>query len=185
LQATATSSSARKAASSPAGSVAGAFGTISPCGSYPAPVTSKERPSASSTARTVSSLQVSVPVLSLATSVQLPRLSTAGSRRTMAPRFAMRRAPMASATVSATGSPSGMAETASATPNMNISATPRPWTRTPTAPSTITAPSTVSAIALLKRSMRSTSGGVPRSVSVIVMARPPTTVAKPVATTSP
>ena len=72
-------------------------------------------------ARTVNSLQVNVPVLSLAISVQLPKPSTAASRRTITPRRAIRAVPMDRATVKATGSPSGMADTAKATEKRNIS----------------------------------------------------------------
>ncbi|OPZ20407.1 MAG: hypothetical protein BWZ10_00668 [candidate division BRC1 bacterium ADurb.BinA364] len=82
---------------------------------------SKSRLSASRTFRTVISLHVSVPVLSLAIIVQLPNPSTAASRRTTTPRRAMRVVATANATVIATGNPSGIADTASATENMNIS----------------------------------------------------------------
>ena len=54
-------------------------------------------PSGERTCCTVSSLQVSVPVLSLAISVQLPRPSTAVSRRTITPLRAMRVVPIESA----------------------------------------------------------------------------------------
>ncbi len=73
---------------------------------------------------------MSVPVLSLATSEQLPSPSTAGNWRTMAPRLAIRRAAIASAMVTATGKPSGMADTASATPKVNIVKTDWSWTST-------------------------------------------------------
>ena len=51
----------------------------------------------------------------------LPSVSTAGSLRMIARRFAMRDTPMASVMVTAAGSPSGIAPTASATAAMNIS----------------------------------------------------------------
>jgi hypothetical protein len=73
--------------------------------------------------RTVSSLTVSVPVLSVAISVQLPKPSTAVSLRTITPRRAMRVVAIARATVIATGRPSGIAETASAITNRNTSLT--------------------------------------------------------------
>jgi hypothetical protein len=57
---------------------------------------------------------VSVPVLSEPIRVVLPSVSTAGRRRTIALRCAMRRTPSASATVKTTGSPSGTAATARA-----------------------------------------------------------------------
>ena len=66
---------------------------------------------------TVISLRVSVPVLSVHTTVQPPSVSTAASRRTSALRFAMRCTPSASETLTAVGSPSGIAETAAATAN--------------------------------------------------------------------
>ena len=64
---------------------------------------------------------MSVPVLSEQITVVLPSASTAGSLRMMARRFAMRATPMASVMVTAAGSPSGIAPTASATAAMNIS----------------------------------------------------------------
>ena len=64
--------------------------------------------------RTVNSLQVNVPVLSVAIRVQLPSPSTAVSRRTMTFRRAIRVVATASATVMATGNPSGIADTANA-----------------------------------------------------------------------
>ena len=71
--------------------------------------------------RTVIWFSVSVPVLSEQMTVVLPSVSTAGSLRMMARRSAMRETPMASVMVTAAGSPSGIAPTASATAAMNIS----------------------------------------------------------------
>ena len=53
--------------------------------------------------------------------VVLPSVSTAGSLRMIVWRFAIRETPMASTMVTAAGSPSGIAPTASATAAMNIS----------------------------------------------------------------
>ncbi len=63
----------------------------------------------------VISFLVSVPVLSEQITVTEPRVSTAGSRRTMAWLRAMTRVPMASTMVTIAGNPSGMAATASPT----------------------------------------------------------------------
>ena len=60
-------------------------------------------------------LFVNVPVLSVAITLQLPSASTAGRLRTSTRWRAIRDTPTASATVSATGKPSGIADTASAT----------------------------------------------------------------------
>jgi hypothetical protein len=63
------------------------------------------RPPGSHSATAVISLRVSVPVLSLQMTVVEPSVSTADSRRMIAPRAAMRCMPTASAIVIATGSP--------------------------------------------------------------------------------
>ncbi len=65
------------------------------------------RPSGRTSAVTVISFRVSVPVLSLQMTVVEPSVSTADSRRTTAPRRAMRWTPTASAIVIATGQPLG------------------------------------------------------------------------------
>ncbi|MCY1309956.1 hypothetical protein D9M70_601030 [compost metagenome] len=62
-----------------------------------------------------------------------PSASTAGSRRTTACLRAMRCTPSASVTVMMAGSPSGIAEAASATTIMNISAGGWPSHHVPTA----------------------------------------------------
>src|SRR5574344_1701555 len=62
---------------------------------------------------------VSVPVLSLAITVQLPRLSTALSFFTITFFLAILLEPMVRAIVSAKGKPSGIAETASAITDKN------------------------------------------------------------------
>ena len=64
---------------------------------------------------------MSVPVLSEAITVALPRVSTAVSRRAMAPRAAIARAPSANAMVTVAASPSGTAATATETPTRKAS----------------------------------------------------------------
>ena len=72
-------------------------------------------------ASTVILLSVSVPVLSEQIIVVLPKVSTAGSLRIMALRFAILETPIAKVMVKAAGKPSGIAPTANATEAMNIS----------------------------------------------------------------
>jgi hypothetical protein len=79
------------------------------------------RPLAVTTARTVISFRVSVPVLSDAMTVAEPSVSTAARWRTMAFRLAMRCTPSARTAVTTAGSPSGTAATASATPRTSTS----------------------------------------------------------------
>jgi len=67
---------------------------------------------------------VRVPVLSEQITVTEPSVSTAGSLRTRARRWAMRPAPSASAIVTTAGSPSGMAATARLTAVRNIRIAP-------------------------------------------------------------
>ncbi len=71
--------------------------------------------------RSVISLRVSVPVLSEQITETEPSVSTAGSRRMMARRAAMRCTPIASVTVRMAGKPSGMPATARPTTVLNIS----------------------------------------------------------------
>jgi hypothetical protein len=78
-----------------------------PSGAYPVPETLRVSPPGRTSAVTVISLQVSVPVLSVQITVVEPSVSTAESRRTTACRRAMRCTPTASAMVMATGNPSG------------------------------------------------------------------------------
>lgn len=61
--------------------------------------------------------------------VQLPRLSTAVSLRTITLRFDIRLVAMERATVKATGNPSGIAETARATTKKKIAAKSIPFMR--------------------------------------------------------
>jgi hypothetical protein len=66
-------------------------------------------------------LRVSVPVLSEQITVTEPSVSTAGKRRTMALRRAMRCTPSARVMVTMAGRPSGMAATARPTAARNMS----------------------------------------------------------------
>ena len=92
LQSRPASSTSRAAADGP--------GSISPAGPYPTPLTRDSRPPATSRC-TVISFCVSVPVLSVQMTMVLPSVSTAGSLRMMARRFAMRFTPIARVTVTA------------------------------------------------------------------------------------
>jgi hypothetical protein len=124
---------------------------------------------------TVCWLTVRVPVLSLAMIWQLPRLSTAVSLRTITLRLAMREVAIDSATVRATGRPSGIADTASATARKKTSSQGMPWLRA-IAASTAHAPSTMKLIWCAKRSMRIKSGGLLLSPSATERAILPTSV---------
>ena len=127
---------------------------------------------------------MSVPVLSVQMTMVLPSVSTAGSLRMMARRFAMRFTPIASVTVTAAGSPSGIAATASAMEARNISTRSSPRTRPTTkvspASATMTNNSTLENWSILRVS------GVLRScadwMSWLIL---PTSVRSPVATTRP
>ena len=83
------------------------------------PVTSA-RPRAVTTVRTVISFLVRVPVLSEAITVAEPKVSTAGSLRTMALRRAIRRTPSARVVVTIAGKPSGTAATANYTEDQHV-----------------------------------------------------------------
>jgi hypothetical protein len=61
---------------------------------------------------TIISMSVRVPVLSEQIRETEPNVSTAGRRRTIALRWAMRCTPIASVIVMSAGSPSGMSDTA-------------------------------------------------------------------------
>jgi len=77
-------------------------------------------------------------------------------------RRAIRAEPTESATVMATGSPTGMAETASATATKNTSAGANPRMNSTTAKAA-TAPTTTIPITRVSRRRRTTNGGVPAS----------------------
>jgi len=127
---------------------------------------------------------VSVPVLSEQMTVVLPSVSTAGRWRMMARRRAMRATPIASVTVTAAGSPSGMAPTASATAAMNMSKALSPRSRPTPAVSRARPPIAQSSqfekLAILRVS------GVARSGALAIRpAMRPVSVASPVAMTRP
>ena len=75
---------------------------------------------------TVMRFSVSVPVLSEAITVALPSASTAGRRRMIACRRAIRCTPIANAIVTTAGSPSGTAATARLIPASAASAGGKP-----------------------------------------------------------
>ncbi len=116
--------------------------------------------------------------------VVLPSVSTAGSLRTIALRFAMRETPIASVIVTAAGSPSGMAPTASATAARNMSTALSPRSR-PTMK--VTAPSARMTMSsrVLKAAIFLVSGV--ESVSAFAMSSEmrPTSVSSPMPTTTP
>ncbi|MOA21486.1 hypothetical protein D3C78_1419790 [compost metagenome] len=114
-----------------------------------------------------------------------PRVSTAGRRRTMACWPAMRCTPRARVTVMIAGSPSGMAEATSATTIMNISAGVSPRHRVPSRNTTKARPRMTSARARPKRSIWRSSGVVSWCTLRSIWLIRPSSVAAPVATTSP
>ncbi|MNS80337.1 hypothetical protein D3C72_1140140 [compost metagenome] len=98
--------------------------------------------------------------------------------------FAIRRMPMANATEIATGSPSGIALTASPTDIMKSSDNGMPRSK-PTATSRATATPTARAINREKRSSRMRSGGRDTDFRFSSRAIRPNSLAAPVATTTP
>ena len=116
--------------------------------------------------------------------VALPRVSTAGSLRTMALRLAMRDTPMARVIVTTAGKPSGMALTARATAASNISngelSQPSPTAKVIAA----TLRMTYSRV-LLKRSNLRVRGVIRFVLSCISLEMRPVSVLSPVATTMP
>src|SRR3990167_2814248 len=133
---------------------------------------------------TVSSFSVSVPVLSVAIIVQEPSDSTAGILRTMTWAPAILRMPIARATEMATGSPSGIALTASATDIMKRSWIPIPR-NSPAPIRSATATPTAMAIMRANRSIRIIRGGCDSDRLPICSAILPISVATPVAVTTP
>lgn len=136
------------------------------------------------TACTVIWFSVSVPVLSEQITVVLPSVSTAGSRRTIARRRAMRATPMASVIVTAAGRPSGMAPTESATAASNISAVGSPR-RNPTRNVAAASARMTTRRTALKRPIWRVSGVASDSASDISRDTCPISVRSPVATTIP
>ena len=80
---------------------------------------------------TIISISVSVPVLSEQIRATEPSVSTAGRRRTMALRLAIRCTPIASVMVMRAGRPSGIIETAMPVTAWNISTNGMSWTNRP------------------------------------------------------
>ena len=114
----------------------------------------------------------------------LPRASTAGSLRIMALRRAMRATPMASVTVSAAGSPSGIIATASAIAAVKVSTAD--WPRsTPTTKATTARARITYSTTWLNWAMRRVSGVVRSWAEAMSWEMRPTSVLSPVATTMP
>ncbi len=146
------------------------------------------RPDAVTSARTVISFCVSVPVLSLAITVAEPSVSTADSRRTMALRRAIRCMPSDSTTVVTAASPSGTAETASetvysSTPTSTAVVMSRCISRI-VAPTTMAMTMTMAPRILPRRSSSRCSGVGSGSVACSRPAMRPNSVCMPVATTT-
>jgi hypothetical protein len=80
---------------------------------------------------TIISIKVKVPVLSEQIRETEPSVSTAGRRRTMAWRWAMRCTPIASVMVMSAGKPSGINETAMPVTAWNSSTNGMPVTHLP------------------------------------------------------
>jgi hypothetical protein len=130
-------------------------------------------------------LRVSVPVLSEQITVTDPSDSTAGSRRTIALRRAIRCTPIASTMVSAAGSPSGIAATASPTAAMNICSGAKPRPSVPIRKVAV-ASSRIATVSQRPKVSSLASSGV-RSASTEAISAPirPSSVARAVATTTP
>ena len=114
----------------------------------------------------------------------LPSVSTAGSLRMMARRLAMRFTPMASVTVTAAGSPSGIAATASAMDARNISTRSSPRTR-PTTNVSAARPTMTKRRILENWSILRVSGVLRSCASWMSWLILPTSVRSPVPTTRP
>ncbi|EXU64104.1 hypothetical protein Z951_32465 [Streptomyces sp. PRh5] len=136
------SAAARRTASTASGS------ETAPTGAYPTPETMCATPPAHTWA-TVISARVSVPVLSVHTTLVDPSVSTASSCLMSACRRAMRRTPMASETDKVAGSPSGTSATITPSAKTNEETSPCPVgrrTAKSTAPVASAAPATRRAI---------------------------------------
>lgn len=135
--------------------------------------------------RTVISLRVSVPVLSVQITEVAPSVSTAGSLRITALRAAIRCTPIASVMVMTAGSPSGITPTDSATTASSASLQSKPRASVAKAKSAAAQASTTKVKLRAKRSIWRRSGGV--AVSTSWSSRPirPISVRGPVATTTP
>ncbi len=161
--------------------------SISPAGSYPVPLSST-RPLAVTTARTVISLRVRVPVLSEQMMVVEPSVSTEESRRTMTFRAAMRRVPSDRTTVVMAVSPSGTAATARDTARRSTS-TRSPRARRCSTSTSVTAIATAMAMTAAPssfptRSSSFCSGVAPSPVARSEAAILPSSVRSPVPVTT-
>jgi len=116
--------------------------------------------------------------------VVLPSVSTAGILRMIARRVAMRATPIASMMVTAAGSPSGIAETASATDALNISSADSPR-RMPIRKLTAASTRITASRNELNRAIRRVSGVLMSSAAAISPEIRPTSVESPTATTTP
>ncbi len=125
-----------------------------------------------------------MPVLSEQMTVVLPRVSTAGNRRMMALRRAIRATPMASVTVSTAGRPSGIMATARATAAMNRSTHGSPC-RSPTPKVTAASARIAYSRMWLKRAILRVSGVARTSAVAISSEMRPISVSSPVAVTTP
>ncbi len=126
---------------------------------------------------------VSVPVLSDAITVVEPRVSTAGSVRTIACRFAMRATPTLIATVRMMGSDSGIEATDNATAVRNISDTVNPPSSP--APKVKTTAARIAMPIHFSRRAVSSSRGVLTGGPAINSLMAPSSVRVPIATTTP
>ena len=129
-------------------------------------------------------MTVSVPVLSEQTMVVLPRVSTAGSLRMMARWRAIRATPIDRVIVTAAGSPSGIAPTASATAAMSISDADPPRSQ-PTRNVTAARPRITTNSRRLNFAILRVSGVSNTSAVEISFEMSPTSVFAPVAKTTP
>ena len=127
---------------------------------------------------------VSVPVLSEQIQVTDPSVSTAGSRRTSALWWAMRRAPRARVTATTAGSASGTAATARLMAVRNISPGSSPRSR-PVTNTMAQIPTTASAIRPPKLDSRRCRGVRTTSAVISRSAMAPSSVAVPVPTATP
>jgi len=134
--------------------------------------------------RTVIWLTVSVPVLSEQTMVVLPSVSTAGSLRIIARRRAIRATPIDNVIVTAAGSPSGIAPTASATAAINIANADSPRSQ-PTRNVTAAKPRITTNNSRLNAAILRVSGVSSSSAVEINFEMCPTCVFAPVAKTTP
>ncbi len=116
--------------------------------------------------------------------VVLPSVSTAGILRMIALRVAIRATPMASMMVTAAGSPSGIADTARATEALNISTADWPRRR-PIRKLATDRIRIATSRNVLNRAISFVSGVWMSSAEAISPEILPTSVASPVATTTP